>query len=45
MYKFLSVSKQSHPVLALKTKKPYQTKLLSSVKYVTSSLHVSCFSD
>jgi len=28
----------------LKTKKTYQTKLLISAKYVTSSLHVSCFS-
>jgi len=27
-----------------KTKKPYQMKLLSSAKYVISSLHVSCFS-
>jgi len=26
------------------TKKTYQTKLLSSAKYITSSLHVSCFS-
>jgi len=28
-----------------KTTKPYQTKLLTSAKYVTYSLHVSCFSD
>jgi len=45
-YKLLGVSKRLYLVFDLKRlKKTYQTKLLTSAKCVTYSLHVSCFPD